>query len=172
MDDVGDLYRMGECPVHDDERKRWERQFPYTFHAALSATMRKGLERASTLINLPGGAVRCCGIILAYMCNDGGEILSGLRGPANLHLRTKHPFDPLSDLFVREGFAPVELLQPLLDVLAKPRVMVKIMLYKLLNIPVSIAAVLGGDAVQLGLQVGAEMYFHGLENKDFQNSCQ
>src|ERR1035437_9850356 len=87
-------------------------------------------------------------------------------------LRTKHPFDPLSYRFVREGFAPVALLQPLLDVLAKPCVMVEIMLYKLLNIPVSIAAVLGGDAVQLGLQVGAEMYFHGLENRDFQDYCQ
>ena len=54
-------------------------------------------------------------------------------------LRTKHPFDTLSYLFVREVFAPVELLQPLVDVLAKPCVMVEIMLYKLLNIPVSIA---------------------------------
>jgi aspartate carbamoyltransferase catalytic subunit len=46
------------------------------------------------------------------------------------------------------------------------------MLYKLLNIAVSIAAVLGGDPVQLGLQIGAEMYFHGLENRDFQDYCQ
>src|ERR1017187_6473395 len=87
-------------------------------------------------------------------------------------LRTKHPFDTLSYLFVREVFAPVELFQPLVDALAKPCVMVEIMLYKLLNIRVSIAAVLGGDAVQLGLQVGAEMYFHSLENRDFQDYCQ
>ena len=54
-----------------------------------------------------------------------------------------------------EVFAPVELLQPRLDVLAKPCIMVEIMLDKLLNIRVGIAAVLGGDEVQLGLQVGA-----------------
>src|SRR5438270_7073629 len=87
-------------------------------------------------------------------------------------LRTKHPFDTLSYLFVREVFAPVELLQPLLDVLTKPCVMVEIMLYKLLYISVRIAAVLGGNAIQLGLQVGAEMYFHCFENRDFQSSCQ
>ena len=50
--------------------------------------------------------------------------------------------------------------------------MVEIMLYKLLNIPVGIAAVLGGDAVQPGLQAGAEMYFHSLENRNFQDYCQ
>src|ERR1035438_10007798 len=87
-------------------------------------------------------------------------------------LRTQHPLDTLSYLFVREVFAPVELLQPVLDVLAKPCVMVEIMFYKLLNIPVSFAAVLGGDAVQLGLQVGAEMHFHSLENRDSQDYCQ
>ena len=63
-----------------------ERQFPCTLHAALSATMRKGLERTSALTNLSGGAVLSGGIILTNMCNDGGEIFSGLRGPANLHL--------------------------------------------------------------------------------------
>src|SRR5450759_5199332 len=87
-------------------------------------------------------------------------------------LLRKHPLDTLSYLFVREVFAPVELLQPVLDVLAKPCVMVGIILYKLLNIRVGIAAVLGGDTVQLGLQVSAEMYFHGLENRDFQDYCQ
>ena len=64
MDDVGDFYRIGQRPVHDDERQRWERQFPCTFHAALSATMRKGLERAGALINLSGGTVRGGGIVL------------------------------------------------------------------------------------------------------------
>jgi hypothetical protein len=48
--------------------------------------------------------------------------------------------------------------------------MVEIVLYKLLNIPVSIAAVLGGDAVQLGLQVGAEMYFHRFSMTSFRAS--
>jgi hypothetical protein len=85
MDDVGDFDRMGECPVHDDERQRWEGQFPCAVHAALPATMRKGLERAGTLINFPRGSVRSGGVILSDVCNDGSEIFSGLRGPANLH---------------------------------------------------------------------------------------
>jgi hypothetical protein len=84
MDDVGDFYRIGQCPVYDDERQRWERQFPCTFHAALSATMREGLERASALLNLSGSTVRSGGIILTNVCNDGGEIFSDLQGPANL----------------------------------------------------------------------------------------
>src|ERR1035437_5910440 len=85
MDYVGDFYRIGQCPVHDDEGQRWEWQFPCTFHAALSATMREGLESASALINLSGSTVRGGGIVLTNVGNDGGEIFSGLRGPANLH---------------------------------------------------------------------------------------
>ena len=83
MDDVGDFYRMGQCPVHDDERQRWERQFPSAFHAAVSATMREGLESAGALINLSGSTVRGGGIILTNVCNDGGERLAGTSEPAS-----------------------------------------------------------------------------------------
>jgi hypothetical protein len=73
------------APVHDDERQRWERQFPSAFHAAVSATMREGLESAGALINLSGSTVSGGGIVPTNVCNDGGEIFSGLRGPPNLH---------------------------------------------------------------------------------------
>jgi hypothetical protein len=50
--------------------------------------------------------------------------------------------------------------------------MIEVMLDKLLDVPVGIAAVLSGDAVHLRFQIGAEMYFHGLENKDSAGGCQ
>src|ERR1022692_3021791 len=170
MDDVGDFYRIGQCPVHDDKRQRWERQFPCSFHGALSATMREGLESASALINLSGSTVHGGGTVLTNVGTMAARSSAACGDQRTCILRTKHPFDTLSYLFVREVFAPVELLQPLVDVLAKPCVMVEIMLYKLLNIPVSIAAVLSSDAVQLGLQVWAEMYFHRFSMTSFRAS--
>jgi len=73
---------------------------------------------------------------------------------------------------MRDVFAPIELLQAFSDLLAKPCVMIEVMLDKLLDVPVGIAAVLSGDAVHLRFQIGAEMYFHGLENKDSAGGCQ
>jgi hypothetical protein len=66
-------------------------------------------------------------------------------------LRAEHPLDSLSYLFVCEVFAPVEVFQALLDLLAKPCVMVEIMLDKLLNVPICVAAVLSGDSIQFCL---------------------
>jgi hypothetical protein len=40
--------------------------------------------------------------------------------------------------------------------------MVEIMLDKLLNVSVRIAAVFSSDSIQLGLQIGIEMYFHSV----------
>jgi hypothetical protein len=71
----------------------------------------------------------------------------------------EHPLDSLSYRFVSEVFAPVELLQALPDLLAKPCIMVEIMLDKLLNVPVRIAAVFSGYPIQLRLQAGIERYF-------------
>ena len=85
MDDVGDFYRIGQCPVHDDKRSWVVAAVPVYLSRGPVCPMREGLESASALINLSGSTVRGGGIVLTNMGNDGGEIFSDLRGPANLH---------------------------------------------------------------------------------------
>ncbi len=126
-------------------------------------------ECAGAFVNISGRTLRRGGIIFTDMSDDCGEVVSGFRRPANLHrrpanfhLRTEHPFDTLAHFLVLEVFAPIELLQALIHLLAEPRVMIDVMLDQLLNILVRIAAVLSGHTVKLRLQLGAEMHFHAL----------
>jgi hypothetical protein len=160
IDNVDDLNRMREYPIHHDERKRRQRQLPRAIHAAHSAAMRKRGERACALVDLPSGALCGGGIVPPDVSNDSGEIVRCFRRPPNLHLRMEQSLDSLSYLFVREVFATVELFQPLLNLLAKPCIVVEIMFHKLLNVSVRVAAILSGDAIQFHLQVVIEMYFH------------
>ena len=59
-----------------------------------------------------------------------------------------------------EALAPIQLFEALPDLLPDPRIMIEIILHKLLDITIGIAAVLRCDAVQFHLKVGIEMYFH------------
>ena len=52
----------------------------------------------------------------------------------NLHLRTEHLVDAGANFFVGDKFFLVELAEPLLDPLAEPCIMVKILLYELPDI--------------------------------------
>ena len=86
----------------------------------------------------------------------------------------EHPLDSLSDFFVRKAFAPVELFQALLDVLAKPCIVVEIMLDKLLNVTVGIAAVFGGDSTRFSFVCKSELKCTSMEfeSRDCRDSCQ
>jgi hypothetical protein len=128
MHDVDDFNRLGEYPVHNNERKLGQRQFPSAFHLTRSAAVRKGHECVGALVNIL--AVRSGRLrdhLYGYdrrLRRDRQRLQETSEPPSY----ERNPLDTLSRFLVREIFAPVELLQALLYLLPEPRIMIDVML--------------------------------------------
>jgi hypothetical protein len=79
---------------------------------------------------------------------------------ANQHLWMKHFVDARADFFVGSELSLVELAEPCLDFLAKPSVVVKIVLDELADVFFRAAIIFCRDVGQLRLEFGAKIHFH------------
>ncbi len=71
----------------------------------------------------------------------------------------EHLVDACANFFVGDKLFLVELAEPLLDLLAEPRVMVKLMLYELPDIFFHATVIFCCDAGQLCLEFGTKVHF-------------
>ena len=102
---------------------------------------------------------------------DAFEVVGGFFRPAQLHLAARllfsnQLFKPRADFFMGQKLTPVGGRQSLLDFAEEPLVVIDKARDGFLGKRFRIAALFGGEAVKLGLHVGAEMYFHRLQSKD------
>lgn len=104
------------------------------------------------------------------LCTDFHVLAGG--GPTNLHLGVKQLVDPCAHVFVSFGFPTVEFGQASLDLLAKPGVVVDVMLDELPDILFRVAVVFGSDMRQLRQELGAKVDFHNVKARRCPRWCQ
>jgi hypothetical protein len=92
--------------------------------------------------------------------DNGLEVSCRFRGPANLHLRGEQLCNATAHFLVREELSGVQLLQSLVHLLPKPRVVVKVVFDKSPHVLSGAAAGLFGRSVESCLRFRAEIDFH------------
>ena len=122
--------------------------------------MREAFERANSLIDECCDPIRDRRVLLADALNDADKIVGGFWRPAELHLRAKYPFDTRYHFAVGQELSTVKLIQAFFYFLAKPDVMVQVMLDQFSDVFIRAALILRSDAIQLGFQLGGEVNFH------------
>jgi len=156
--------------IRSSPRKGQEGQFASSRTASDSADARKRGKRTRSPVDLLRRSSRGFRRVLCDAVEDCLKIVSGLRGPANEHLVAERLIETLSDRFVRQVFAPVELLDALAHLLPEPCVVVQVVFDKLLNVAVGVAAIFGGNLIQFGFKDRAEVDFHNLRLEAFENA--
>jgi hypothetical protein len=144
---ICDFHTIFKDPVNHHEGKRWQGKFTCPFYAARPTLVRQRLQRTSTFLDCLGNALDGKRIFLPDVFDNLEKIFSGSRCPAELHLFAKHLIDAGADVFVRQEFPSIKLLQASPHLLAEPSVMVRVVSHELLQVLFRAALVFGSGPV-------------------------
>lgn len=102
-----DFHDLPYDPVHRDIWQWQEQEFPRSFDPARTANMRRVLQTADFLVQLPHRRLTILRVMLSKVLADTLQVGCGGRRPANAHLGAQHLLEPGVHFFLFYKFVPV-----------------------------------------------------------------